>query len=247
MALKAYYEDPYTKLYLGDCREIIPQLPDVGDVPGKFCDITFSDPPYGIEYLSTHYKHGNPFGKIEEDDMPYPVDVLELCLAGSTSAVFFMGGWQTLLDYPAMPRPQNCIVWAKNNWGTGNLQHGYGPRWEAIFFWFLEQHMFQNGRPNDVVFSDRVSPDKRVHPTEKPTGLMSQILQHNVGDVVFDPYCGSGGTLVAAKELGRKGIGCEITERYVEAAAKKIEQEVFPDLHEVVECEQEGFDFSETD
>lgn len=237
--MKPYAEGLNWKIFCGDCREVIPALEEI-EVPGKVCHITLTDPPYGIEYLSTHYKHGNPFGRIEQDNV-YPVDVVQWCLDLTANAAFFMMGWQTLSDYTSLPRPQNLIVWAKNNWGTGNLVHGYGPRWEAIAFYPLEGHEFINGRPNDVVFADRVPPTDRMHPTEKPVALMSQILQHNKGRVVFDPFMGVGSTLVAALELGRYAIGVDIKEEYCEKAAARCEQEIFVGLSEEIPCEQEEF------
>jgi site-specific DNA-methyltransferase (adenine-specific) len=67
-----------------------------------------------------------------------------------------------------------------------------------------------------------------VHPTVKPTDLLAILLGYSTlaGEVVLDPFMGSGTTLVAAKNLGRKAIGIEIEERYCEIAAKRCSQEV---------------------
>lgn len=65
------------------------------------------------------------------------------------------------------------------------------------------------------------------HPTQKPLALMRQILQGTIG-TVLDPFMGSGTTLRAAKDLGRKAIGIEIEERYCEIAAKRCQQEMLP-------------------
>ena len=63
------------------------------------------------------------------------------------------------------------------------------------------------------------------HPTQKPVSLMRQLLGHVEG-VVLDPFMGSGTTLRAAQDLGRKAIGIELDERYCEIAAKRMGQEV---------------------
>jgi DNA modification methylase len=63
------------------------------------------------------------------------------------------------------------------------------------------------------------------HPTEKPIDLVHKILDNMHGDLVVDPFCGSGTTLRAAKDLGRRAIGIEIEERYCEIAAKRLAQE----------------------
>lgn len=66
----------------------------------------------------------------------------------------------------------------------------------------------------------------RYHPTEKPTDLLRHLLSKCPFGVVADPFMGSGSTLRAAKDLGRKAIGVELEERYCEIAAKRMGQEV---------------------
>ena len=75
----------------------------------------------------------------------------------------------------------------------------------------------------------KIIPQEFQHPTEKPVELMSIAIQlfTNPDDLVIDPFMGHGTTLVAAKNLGRKAIGIEIEERYVEIACRRLEQEVF--------------------
>jgi site-specific DNA-methyltransferase (adenine-specific)/modification methylase len=67
---------------------------------------------------------------------------------------------------------------------------------------------------------------RRRHPTEKPVELMRWCIQQCPAGVVLDPFMGSGTTLRAAKDLGRKSIGVELEERYCEIAAKRLGQEV---------------------
>jgi site-specific DNA-methyltransferase (adenine-specific) len=72
--------------------------------------------------------------------------------------------------------------------------------------------------------------ESRIHPTQKPIVLMEKILnwRSKKGDLILDPYLGSGSTLIAAKNLGRRGIGIEIEERYCEITARRLSQEVIP-------------------
>jgi DNA modification methylase len=67
-----------------------------------------------------------------------------------------------------------------------------------------------------------------THPTEKPVMLLRQLIEASSlhGDVVLDPFLGSGSTVVAARTEGRRAVGIEIEERYCEIAAKRLAQEV---------------------
>jgi len=69
----------------------------------------------------------------------------------------------------------------------------------------------------------------RAHPTQKPLALMRWCIEKAGGDgTILDPFMGSGTTLRAAKDLGRKAIGIEIEERYCEIAARRMSQGVLP-------------------
>lgn len=66
------------------------------------------------------------------------------------------------------------------------------------------------------------------HPTQKPEEIIVPLLKYSVpvGGTVIDPFCGSGSTLSAARNIGRSAIGIEIEEKYCEIAAKRLSQEV---------------------
>ena len=67
-----------------------------------------------------------------------------------------------------------------------------------------------------------------AHPTTKPLSIISVLMQatSNPADLILDPFCGSGTTLVAAKQLGRKAIGVEISEAYCKIAVERLKQEI---------------------
>ena len=212
--MKPYYQDEAVTIYHSDCRDILPTLKDI--------DLIITDPPYGISYNSGYYKYGNPHKPVV-GDLSYPVEILNVCLRLATRAVFTFCRWDIL---HILPKPESVIVWVKNNWSAGDLQHEYGRMWEAIAFYPRSQHKFI-GRPSDVIHCDRIAPTALTHPTEKPIPLLKQIIKANVGTTILDPFAGSGTTLMASKELGRRCIGIEIKEEYCETAALRCSQMVF--------------------
>ena len=80
----------------------------------------------------------------------------------------------------------------------------------------------------DVLRFASIQQPDRVHPVDKPLPLLGALIvpDDRPGDLVLDPFMGGGGTLVAAKSLGRRAVGIEIEERYCEIAALRCAQEV---------------------
>jgi DNA modification methylase len=113
------------------------------------------------------------------------------------------------------------VVWDKETLGMGS---GYRRQTEFIL------HARTQGAPEFTSKSERdlirVRPGRRStdHPSEKPVELMLKLLEPVAWTTALDPYAGSGTTLVAAKQLGRRAIGIEIEERFCEIAAKRLEQ-----------------------
>jgi DNA modification methylase len=72
----------------------------------------------------------------------------------------------------------------------------------------------------------KVNPNLMQHPTEKPTKLIEKMIEKfsDKTNLILDPFCGSGTTLVAAKRLGRKAIGIEISEKYCKIAIDRLRQ-----------------------
>ena len=67
--------------------------------------------------------------------------------------------------------------------------------------------------------------NQRNHPAEKPVDLILKLInKHQTGDIICDPFCGSGSTLVAAKQLKRRYIGIDIEPKYCEIARKRLAQ-----------------------
>lgn len=115
-----------------------------------------------------------------------------------------------------------CLVWDKIHFGMGN-----GFRQQCEFLLHASKGTADNFVRHDLGTVFRCHRDDAdIHPTMKPIGMVTDILSAVPGDIVLDPFAGSGTTLRAAKDLGRRAIGIEIEERYCEIAAARLEQGV---------------------
>jgi site-specific DNA-methyltransferase (adenine-specific) len=209
MSIKPYYDEDGIVIYHGDCKDILPTLDKV--------EIVIMDPPYGMNFVSNH--RNEKHDKIEGDDS-LPIETIKTCIDFATHAVYSFCRWDNIGD---MPPPKSVLVWVKNNWSMGDLKHEHGRQWEAICFYNKENHEFIKRIP-DVIKADRTG--NNLHPTEKPVKLIQKIIGANIGGTILDPFMGSGTTLVAAKNLGRKCIGIELEEKYCEIAVNRLAQGV---------------------
>ena len=121
------------------------------------------------------------------------------------------------------------LIWDKQITGVG-FWGAWKPTDEEIYLinW-PNPRTEQGNEPNIIRIASAVrGSDRFGHPTPKPVALMSYLIQRCPPGVILDPFVGSGSTLRAAKDLGRKAIGIEIDERYCEIAARRCAQEVLP-------------------
>ena len=140
--------------------------------------------------------------------------------------------WQ---DRPALvfgtwriPRPaatRALLVWdTKGALGMGDLRIPWKPSHQEVY---VLGHGFTGTRSTDVLRYapvQSIARNGRHHPHEKPLPLLRDLITKCPPGVVADPFAGSGSTLVAARNLGRKAIGVELEERYCEIIAKRLAQ-----------------------
>lgn len=212
-----YYQDDSCTIYHGDCREIDAWLE---------ADVLVTDPPYGTADETTPGADG--YGRRQNNqrgdkrlgqtiandkDTAARDDVLRLW--GERPACMF--------GSPRRPDPPIAVadrlVWDKTRPGMNGGPWRY--RHESIYVTagFV--------RVNDAAVSVITAfPDQADHIHAKPHTLMLRLVGAAPPGVIADPFMGSGSTLVAAKELGRRCIGVEVEERYCEIAAKRLSQGV---------------------
>ena len=120
---------------------------------------------------------------------------------------------------------KNIVVWAKNNHGAGDLKGSFAPKHELIIFAHKGRRELRGKRLPDIMQCAKVPGTSMVHPTEKPVALLEPLIEASTdpGEIVFDPFLGSGTTAVAAVNTGRRWIGIERDADYYEIARKRIE------------------------
>ncbi|MBT9133033.1 MAG: Modification methylase DpnIIB [Firmicutes bacterium] len=243
--MKPYYEHAGITIYLGDCRDILPEL--------ELVDLVLTDPPYGLNYnngdLANYWE--SAFGGDASRQVPRPIigdneeeanqlfqdflnAVKPIMKHGSCCCCCCCGGgpkplfarWTLWMD--EIIGFKQAVVWDKGGLGMGiHFRRSYE-------FLLIAQkgspaHRWNGGTTTSNVWSvPKIIPSRLEHPTAKPVLLMKYPIQlfSIPGDIVLDPFMGSGTTLVAAKVLGRKAIGIEINEDYCRIAVERLSQSV---------------------
>ncbi len=207
--MKPYYQDASVCIYHGDCREVLPTL---------LFDVVVSDPPYGMSY-----KHGARAGGIKYgmdghsiigDDEPFdPSHILNLA-----KPTILWGGNHFA---SRLPDSRGWLVWDKRGASPPNDQSDVELAWSNVLTTARKHTRYWSGAAR----GGREQAEGRLHTNQKPVDLMAWCLSFVPEGIVCDPYSGSGSTLVAAKEAGRRAIGIELEEKYCEIAARRCSQE----------------------
>ena len=239
--MKPYYQDDAVTIYNGDCREVLPTLSGL--------DAIVTDPPYGLSLIGE--RHQGQAGRGVRNLDFFPNDTLAdgmvhvdtiiaaaATLAPHGSIYAWLGhhqfakattaltdmGWQTRFLVWNRTAPVPPPPWS--GWPSGAtlclFAYHAGKKWMAA--------------PHEMPRSNVLTCDnyrhgnggKNGHPTQMNPYLVGEPIRCSTetGDTILDPFMGSGTTLRAAKDLGRKAIGIEIEERYCEIAARRMQQEV---------------------
>ena len=224
--MKPYYEHAGITIYHRSCRD----LAFIGSL-GEVCVLT--DPPYGIDYDTDSRRFSRKSSPWWDN-----VDTSKVSKKPRVQgdAEKFNPTWWT--TFPAilwganhyadkLPTSGGWLVWDKRIGVEDAAEKGW-PMSEAELAWTNVRgsvRVFRN-----LWFGLVRSEEKgeHYHPTQKPLNLMKWCIGFLPEGTILDPFMGSGTTLVAAKNLGRKAIGIELEERYCEIAAKRLAQEVMP-------------------
>lgn len=234
--MNPYYQDDLVTLYHGDCREFLPLR---GDRSVK-CVIT--DPPYSDKTHESTRTNNTANGRRGNRVLSGSFGFDHVSLAEVSTLLSDLGrltqGWVIAnLDYKhafpleAAPPPGLRLLrigmWVKTNPNPQISGDRPAQGWESIGYFHrdgLRPSWTGGGKAGNFILP---SSQGQGHPTSKPLPMVSQFVRwfSQPGDLILDPYAGSGTTLLAAKNEGRLALGCEINEAYCELAAKRLTQD----------------------
>lgn len=211
--IKPIYDIDGIQIYHGDCREILPDLPKV--------DLVLTDPPYNCGKDYGTYKDNLPAGEYKE----FMKTVVSLCRKIAPNQFWVAPRYQLPMWSELIPDYHLVVV---RRGAMGPLRGGWSDQFEIAL---------SVGKPHkcvpDLWDSIRLKGEGYFfrentfnHPGYTPYPIMAKAADVLSVTTICDPFCGTGTSLVAAKQLGRHAIGIEIEEKYVEIAIKRLGQGV---------------------
>ena len=210
---------PLNQIIKGDCIEFLKTLPN------NCINLIITDPPYGDNVA---YGWNNKTIKNNENPL-ICCQALAECyrVLKQNPSLYAFTNWK---HYPFLVefitrytkfRIRHLIVWKKHNFGLGwAFRHQY----ELIL-------VLEKGKPkynltnfSDVQTCSHINHNKENHPHEKPIDLIHKMIEHSSkkGDLILDPFCGSGAVCLACQQANRDFIGVELDKRYVEMARERV-------------------------
>lgn len=226
-----------SQIWHGDSRQLVSQI----DQP---VDIIIADPPYGMKYESNFAEtaKGKEFvrelegdGTVEEALTLFHDVMMPLVAKTAPHADMYVFCrwnmiqlWTDAVNKMSPFEVKNVLVWEKGYLGMGDVEGNWPFAWEAILYAKKGRRPVMERRSNVLSYL-RVAQQHMIHPTQKPVSLLEELLRisSKVGDLVVDPFSGSGSTAVAAHRMGRIGLGIELDEFYIERSRERLKQGVF--------------------
>lgn len=225
-----YFDDGQVCLYVGDCREAAAWLE---------ADVLVTDPPYGISY---NRRHGSTWAKRTNRPGGFAMPAgrpVQISNDGDTALRdWVLEAWAARpavifgsLKLPPPAGTAKTLVYRKpGDSGTHGAIAGFRHDIEAVYLIGGDWPTAVGGRSSILESGARTvgSPSGMAarygHPHAKPLDVMETLISACPAGVIADPFAGSGSTLVAARNLGRKAVGVELDERYAEKAARRLSQ-----------------------
>lgn len=215
--IEHYYSHKGIQIYLGDYLKLT--------IKHEPINLLLTDPPYNAKNIGPNKRvfSKGPMQLPENEYKKFCNSWFNKYKLISKNVVFTPG----IANICFYPQPYWVICWHKPASVSYNRMGGYNA-WEPIFVYGKMPKTKRLGQDyllyNTLNFSK--GPEKN-HPCPKPLNLIEKLVDifSNVGDLIFDPFMGSGTTLLAAKRLGRKAIGIEMNKEYCDIAIQRLGQE----------------------
>jgi site-specific DNA-methyltransferase (adenine-specific) len=220
--VKPYFERDGIQIFHGDCRDVLPEIQ---------ADALVTDPPYGVEMGVGKDMRGGECGLAKrayasyddtrENLLSVVVPSLTIALESVKRGAFFTG--PHLWDMPRADAIGGIYCPA----GSGRHKWGF-KTFLPVLFYGVDPVLQSGGGGRPITLQSNEAAPKNGHPCPKPLSWMRWLCVRTslANETILDPFMGSGTTLRAAMDLGRRAIGIEIEERYCEIAARRLDQQV---------------------
>lgn len=206
---------PRNTVIHGDCITVMRTL------PAASVDFILTDPPYLVNYRD---RAGRTIANDRDGAWLAPAFAEAYRLLKDDSLCVSFYGWQAIDTFMAAWRaagfrPVGHLVFAKRYASSSRFT---AARHEAAYLLAKGRPALPASPPDDIVPFPYTG--NRLHPTQKPVAALSAVIAAYTrpGDLVLDPFAGSGSTLVAARELGRKGLGIELDAGHARTASRRL-------------------------
>lgn len=218
--MEPYYTDDAVTLYLGDCREVTEWL---------VADVLVTDPPYGIGWK--RHGGGKPVSGRSNRGLRHSGIVGDADTSTRDQALAMWGNRPAIAFgsfYAPQPSGVKQVAAYLKPRNSGVVGSTTGLRRDIEPIYLVGSWPGRSARRSSLFATQVVTGGSNGHPHAKPIDVMESLIEACPSGVIADPFAGSGSTLVAARNLGRRAIGVELEERYCEAIAKRLAQGVLP-------------------
>lgn len=223
------------RLLCGDAGDMVKVSKVIGGEP---VHLILTDPPYGVAYVESKAGFGTVSvpDVIKGDQLQSQADyrgftrrwlaAVTPYLAKKNACYIFNSDKMLFALREGMQDEKlkfaQLLIWIKQQPVLGRLD--YQPQHELIAYGWLGTHEFQKAKDKSIIFYPRPNRSKH-HPTQKPVGLLRRLILNStkLGETVYDPFLGSGSTLLAAEQTKRRCLAVELEPKHCQTVIDRYE------------------------
>jgi len=228
------------RIYFTDSLQALKRVRD-GSV-----NLILTDPPYGQDYSTGRQKHTvrrttrilNDAGDLDIDRLMFEFDRVTT----AESHCYIFTSWKTVdlwkRSFERVFVLKNILIWSKDNHTAGDLAWSYAQSYEMILFGMKGRRKLNGRRDRDCVYWPKVKSHQQEHLMQKPVELVEYLIEKSSqpGDLVLDPFAGSGTTGSCCIRTVRNSVQFEIDRRHRSAILRRMKQaaQSTPGTHRVL-------------